>query len=194
MADNADAFEFRNGFVGGQRHGEEQLVVLAAVHRGHNEVHVKFFGHNGGLVVDGNAVFVDAAAGFGRFAQVHELGRQAVADVDHRRWHNAGFGQVAHNVFARFGFQLALNQVFFAGEVGIIKQLAVWFGLPVVTAVLISVIIVVYFFEMISAQITAYVGWETLLAQVRIMVCILGILLGCYFVSTWMLFRRAVMG
>ena len=76
----------------------------------------------------------------------------------------------------------------------IIKQLAVWFGLPVVTAVLISVIIVVYFFEMISAQITAYVGWGTLMAQVGIMVCILGILLGCYFVSTWMLFRRAVMG
>ena len=75
----------------------------------------------------------------------------------------------------------------------IIKQLAVWFGLPVVTAVLISVIIVVYFFEMISAQIAAYVGWGNLLSQVGIMVCILGILLGCYFVSTWMLFRRAVM-
>lgn len=75
----------------------------------------------------------------------------------------------------------------------IVKQLAVWFGLPVVTAVLISVIIVVYFFEMISAQISAYVGWETLLVQVGIMAGILGILLGCYFVSTWMMFRKSVM-
>ena len=94
----------------------------------------------------------------------------------------------------RFGVLYKLGVDGQEAERLIIKQLAVWFGLPVVTAVLISVIIVVYFFEMISEQIAAYVGWGTLLSQVGIMVCILGILLGCYFVSTWMLFRRAVMG
>ena len=74
----------------------------------------------------------------------------------------------------------------------ILKQLAVWFGLPITIATFVSIIVVAYFFETISAQISAYIGIGTLLTQVGAMVCILVLLLICYFISTWILFQKAV--
>ena len=74
----------------------------------------------------------------------------------------------------------------------ILKQLAVWFGLPVTIAAFVSVIVSAYFFEAISAQISAYIGTGALMAQVGVTVCILCLLLICYFISTWLLFQKAV--
>lgn len=73
-----------------------------------------------------------------------------------------------------------------------LKQLAVWFGLPVSVAAFMSVLIIACFFQTIAVQITAYVGWHALLLQVAVMVGILGALLLCYFVITYMLFRPAI--
>lgn len=73
-----------------------------------------------------------------------------------------------------------------------LKQLAVWFGLPILVAVLMSVLIIACFFQTISAQITAYVGWSVLLQQVAVMVGILGALLLCYFIITYMLFKPSI--
>ena len=74
----------------------------------------------------------------------------------------------------------------------ILKQLAVWFGLPITIAAFVSIIVVAYFFETISVQISAYIGIGALLAQVGAMICILVILLICYFISTWILFQKSV--
>ena len=74
----------------------------------------------------------------------------------------------------------------------ILKQLAVWFGLPITVAAFVSIIVVAYFFETISVQISAYIGVGALLTQVGIMICILVILLICYFISTWILFQKSV--
>ncbi len=74
----------------------------------------------------------------------------------------------------------------------ILKQLAVWFGLPIAVATFVSIIVVIYFFETISAQISAYIGIGALLAQVGVTVCILVLLLICYFISAWILFQKAV--
>lgn len=74
----------------------------------------------------------------------------------------------------------------------ILKQLAVWFGLPIFVAIFVSTIIVSYFFEMISAQISAYIGINTLLTQAGMIICILILLLTCYFASTWILFRKYI--
>lgn len=74
----------------------------------------------------------------------------------------------------------------------VLKQLGVWFGLPVAVAVLVSAVVVVYFMQTVSAEISAYIGYGTLMAQIGVTVGILVILLICYFLSTWMLFRRAV--
>lgn len=72
----------------------------------------------------------------------------------------------------------------------ILKQLAVWFGLPIFVAAVVSTIIVNYFFQTISAQISAYIGMNTLLAQTGMVICILTMLLICYFVTTWILFKK----
>ena len=74
----------------------------------------------------------------------------------------------------------------------ILKQLAVWFGLPITVAAFVSIIVVAYFFETISVQISAYIGVGALLTQARAMIGILVILLICYFISTWILFQKSV--
>lgn len=74
----------------------------------------------------------------------------------------------------------------------ILKQLAVWFGLPISVAAFVSILVTAYFFETISLQISAYIGTETLLAQVGTIACILLMLLFCYFATTWILFKKSI--
>lgn len=76
----------------------------------------------------------------------------------------------------------------------IFKQLGVWFGLPVTIAILAASVLTVYFFHSIAAQISAYIGFSALLMQVIITVGILAALLLCYFISTWILFKKSVEG
>lgn len=72
------------------------------------------------------------------------------------------------------------------------RQLGVWFGLPVGLAVLVSVVVVVYFIQAVSTEISAYIGFGALAAQIAATVGILVLLFVCYFISTWLLFRRAI--
>lgn len=72
------------------------------------------------------------------------------------------------------------------------RQLGVWFGLPVGLAVLVSAVVVVYFMQAVSTEISAYIGFGALAAQIAATVGILVLLFVCYFISTWLLFRRAI--
>lgn len=74
----------------------------------------------------------------------------------------------------------------------ILRQLRIWFGLPIFTAICTTVIICTGFFQTVSDEITAYIGWEKLFLQVGVMVCILLLLLFCYFVSTWILYKKSI--
>ena len=74
----------------------------------------------------------------------------------------------------------------------VFKQLGVWFGLPIIAAIAVAAVVIVYFIQTISAEISAYIGLTELILQIGITVGILSILLVCYFLSTWILFRRAV--
>ncbi len=74
----------------------------------------------------------------------------------------------------------------------ILKQLGVWFGLPIAVAVVVAVIVIVYFVQTISAEISAYIGVGTVMLQVGMTVGVLIMLLTCYFISTWILFRHSV--
>lgn len=49
-----------------------------------------------------------------------------------------------------------------------------------------------YFIQSISAEISAYIGYEILLKQIFTTGGILLLLLICYFISTWILFSRSV--
>ncbi|MDD3277972.1 MAG: ABC transporter permease [Lachnospiraceae bacterium] len=74
----------------------------------------------------------------------------------------------------------------------ILKQLSVWFGLPIIVAIVIATVVINYFIQTISAEISAYIGFSTLMLQIGTTVGILVILLICYFISTWIIFRRSV--
>ena len=49
-----------------------------------------------------------------------------------------------------------------------------------------------YFLQTVSAEIAAYIGLGALMAQIAVTAGILVLLLICYFLSTWLLFRKAV--
>lgn len=74
----------------------------------------------------------------------------------------------------------------------ILKQLGVWFGLPIIVAVVVATAIIAYFIQTISAEILAYIGLNILLLQIGAIVSILAILLVCYFISTWILFKSSI--
>jgi putative ABC transport system permease protein len=74
----------------------------------------------------------------------------------------------------------------------VLKQLSFWFGLPVCVAVIAAVAFVWYFFNAISAQISAYVGVEALTLQISYISVIILILFVCYFVITRMLFLLTI--
>ena len=74
----------------------------------------------------------------------------------------------------------------------VLKQLGVWFGLPVLVAVIVAAVVIAYFVQSISAEISAYIGVTALLLQAGTTVGVLAGLFLCYFISTWILFSRSI--
>ena len=74
----------------------------------------------------------------------------------------------------------------------VLKQLGIWFGLPIVVAIIVSTIVIIYFIQTISAEISAYIGFGALMSQIGTTVSILALLLICYFISTWLLFKKSI--
>lgn len=79
-------------------------------------------------------------------------------------------------------------------EIGrlVVRQLGFWFGLPVGAAALAGGAVVGCFVLVVQAEIGAYIGFGVLAVQLGITAAVLTLLLGCYFVSTWAMFRRAI--
>ena len=100
-------------------HGEEQLVVFTAIEGTGGDIHVQLLSHDGGLVVDGQLLLEDAAADVALLADVHEFAAEAIADVHHCCGVDASVTQSLDDVTTGFGLQLALEEVFLAGEVGL---------------------------------------------------------------------------
>ena len=102
--------------VATQWNGKKQFVVFAAVEGCRNEAHVEFFGHDGCLVVDGYAVFVDAATGMALPADVQQFRRKSVLNIHHGSRDDVVLSQLVDNVFSCFGFELAFENIFPAFE------------------------------------------------------------------------------
>lgn len=73
----------------------------------------------------------------------------------------------------------------------ILKQLGIWFGVPVGLALILAAACLLFVLRGFSIQIAVYIGAEKLLRQVIFVLAILGFLLGSYFVGTWALFSRS---
>ena len=74
----------------------------------------------------------------------------------------------------------------------VLKQLGVWFGMPITAAIVVAMIVIGYFLQSVSAEISAYIGCGALMRQIGIIVGIVALLLSCYFLSTWLLFQRSI--
>ena len=48
----------------------------------------------------------------------------------------------------------------------ILQQLSVWFGLPIITAIIVAAVVIAYFIQTISAEISAYIGFGALMLQI----------------------------
>ena len=74
----------------------------------------------------------------------------------------------------------------------VLKQLSAWFGFPILVAVIVATVVIAYFIQTVSAEISAYIGFGALLLQMGMIAGILVLLLICYFISTWILFKRSI--
>ncbi len=74
----------------------------------------------------------------------------------------------------------------------VLKQLSVWFGFPIIVSVIVSTVVLTYFIQTVATEISAYIGFGTLMLQLGITIGILVLLLICYFIRTWILFRRSI--
>ena len=118
MSDHFHVVERFDERVCREGHGEEQLVVLAAVESAGAYVEIQLFGGHSSLVVDGQAVFVDAAAHVGAATEVEEFAAQAVAHVDHGGGADAGGAKGFDDVASRLGLEVTLQEVLASAEVG----------------------------------------------------------------------------
>ena len=74
----------------------------------------------------------------------------------------------------------------------VLKQLGIWFGLPIIVAIIVSTVVIAYFIQTVSAEISAYIGFGTLMVQIGMTVGVLLLLLICYFIATWILFKSSI--
>ena len=116
MADDVHKAQPHDLFLHRKRHGEEQFVVLAAVQSRNDRVRVHLLGQRRGLPGDRDAFEVDARAAGRRFADLHQVARQAVREVDHRRGADLFFGQRTDDVGAGARLEVFFKQVFVALE------------------------------------------------------------------------------
>ena len=70
-------------------------------------------------------------------------------------------------------------------ETLILKQLGIWFGIPIVSAFVVSSIIFVYFMQLISIEISAYTNFYVVVGQIGITLGLIALIFLCYFFSTW---------
>lgn len=93
---------------------------------------------------------------------------------------------------ANISSRKASNPVIQSMNTLVLKQLGVWFGMPITAAIVVAIIVIGYFLQSVSAEISAYIGCGALMVQVGIIIGILFLLLICYFISTWILFKRSI--
>ncbi len=86
--------------------------------------------------------------------------------------------------------QVGFGEYFSGGVLNIIQKIAQNFS--VALTIIVAAVVIAYFIQTISAEISAYIGFTALMLQIVATVGILAILLICYFISTWIIFRRSV--
>lgn len=72
------------------------------------------------------------------------------------------------------------------------KQMAVWFGIPIGAAVITAGVLLAYFIAGNAGQLNAYIGSPSLVFSIAAVGGAVAVLFGCYFISTYVLFKRNI--
>ena len=78
MADEFYVLELDYLVVAGQRYCKQEFIVLSTVQGACIDIHIELFGHDRRLVVNGDALLIDAAPRVALFADVYQFGRKAI--------------------------------------------------------------------------------------------------------------------
>ena len=116
MADHVHQPQPHHLLLHGQRHREQQFVIFPAVQRRHHRVGVHLLGQRRRLLRDRNPFQIDPCPALRRLAELHQVARQSVREVDHRRRRDLLLGQRLDDVPPRTRFQVFSQQVFVALE------------------------------------------------------------------------------
>ena len=68
----------------------------------------------------------------------------------------------------------------------------IWFGLPMVFAVISAFITGHFYVNRFKSYIILFIGMNHLYETIISMIVVIGILFGCYFISTWTLFKKNI--
>ena len=116
MANDIHQAEAHDALLLVERHGEEQLVVLAAVERCDYGVDVHLLCKLGCLACNGNTLKVYARATLRRAANLTKVACKTIREVNHRCWLNALLLKCVDDVDAGAGLEVTLQEVFVARE------------------------------------------------------------------------------
>lgn len=71
-------------------------------------------------------------------------------------------------------------------------QMGVWFGLPILTAGISALITGSFYIKWMNLYIETFIGKKDFFESLTEMLLIIIVLLGCYFISTWILFKKNI--
>ncbi|MNJ43032.1 hypothetical protein D3C77_380200 [compost metagenome] len=74
----------------------------------------------------------------------------------------------------------------------ILKQMGIWFGTPVLMAFIINILLIFFMIDSFYAELSAYIGIQSVLTSSVAALAAVMVLLVCYFISTWILFKRNI--
>lgn len=74
----------------------------------------------------------------------------------------------------------------------VLKQMGVWFGIPIIMAIIYASTIIIVFIKYKFKEVMAYIGMKVLVANISIMCGVIILILSCYFITTWIMFKKNI--
>lgn len=94
----------------------------------------------------------------------------------------------------KYRFSILRNMGISEGQLNriILKQMGIWFGTPVLLAFIINILLVLFMIDSFYAELSAYIGIQSVMTSSVAALSAVMVLLSCYFISTLILFKRNI--
>ena len=105
VTDDFDIGKCFHTLMVGERHGEEEFVVLTTIEGAGGDIEVELLGCNCRLVVDGQAFLKDATTHLTFVADVEKFAADAIAHINHCGGADASLTEAFDHIAACLGFE-----------------------------------------------------------------------------------------